>query len=88
MWTDLDRRYLKMRFDRIDRALEQLGGTIMSTNEDLTAAIADLNTAADNIIAALGAAASSVTQEQLDAAVASISAVTGKLNDAVHAHGM
>jgi hypothetical protein len=97
MYTGLDRIYLRMRLDRLETMLVQLGASvtekeiaIMATVEELNAAVADLTVSVDAAVAAISkaASASGIDPAELDAAVAAIKQQAGKLNDAVHAAGM
>jgi uncharacterized protein YfkK (UPF0435 family) len=94
MWTDVDRRYLKQRLDKIEKMLVRMTQALLTAEEmqmasvqDLNDAVAELTTSVDAAVTAISSP-SGIKPEELDAAVAGIKEQIKKLNDAVHAAQM
>ena len=85
MFTGADRYLLKLVNAKLDCVLNK-EEVLMATVQELNDAVAELETAVDAAVAAIGS--TGINPADLDPAVAAIKTQIGKLNDAVHAAGM
>lgn len=86
MFNSKDRLLLYCVNAKLSVLLEKENQT-MATVEELNAAVAELTTAVDAAVAAIGST-TGINPDDLDAAVDGIKQNITKLNDAVHAAGM